>query len=350
MLVRRAIGLGVLALALGACGSKSATGADAGVVDAGPVDAGLRDAGPNDAGALDAGPEDAGAPDSGIIDAGPVDAGRLARGEYLLTLDAGAFPPTPAHPSALVYIPDGFNLAPPLDVIVYIHGFNNCVVNIVRDAGESCDPDAGLPVSNAYALEAQLDASGKNAILLAPEIAFDQATGAPGTLADDGGFRALLAEALVDMQPVLGTFTVDDVGTVVLASHSGGYQAAAGIATRGGVPVQELWLFDSLYGDFSDFDAWVNQDLASLSTLQRRFADVYTCCGGTLANSQDMADRAASWVGADSGVLVDDRTTDTWPPATYLHGLLFKSSALAHDGVPRYYFQQLLQTSSLRDR
>ena len=65
---------------------------------------------------------------------------------------------------------------------------------------------------------------------------------------------------------------------------------------------------------------------------------------------QAMADRAAGWVGADSGALVDDRTTSTWPPETYAHGLLFKSSALSHDGVPRYYFQQLLQTSGLRGR
>jgi len=340
MRLRRFVELASLAFVLGACSAGTPT-----IADAGPIDAGFADAGPTDAGLADAGPLDAGAED-----AGPLDAGRLARGEYLLTLDAGAFPPTSAHPSALVYVPEGFSLARPLDVIVYIHGFDNCVVNIVRDAGESCDPEAGTPVRNAYNLEAQLDASGKNAILLAPEIDFDQSTGAPGTLGDDGGFRALLAETLQDMQPVLGNVTVDDVGIVILASHSGGYQAAAGIAQRGGVPVQELWLFDSLYGDFTDFDDWVNTELASFSTLQRRFADVYTCCGGTLDNSQAMADRAATWVGADSGVLVDDRTTDTWPPDTYLHGLLFKSSALAHDAVPRYYFQQLLQTSSLPNR
>ena len=56
------------------------------------------------------------------------------------------------------------------------------------------------------------------------------------------------------------------------------------------------------------------------------------------------------WVGTDGGTLVDDRTSSTWTPDIYAHGLLFKFSALAHDGVPRYYFGQLLQTSSLPDK
>jgi hypothetical protein len=70
--------------------------------------------------------------------------------------------------------------------------------------------------------------------------------------------------------------------------------------------------------------------------------------GGTLANSQAMADRAATWVPASE--LVDDRTSSTWPDSTYAHGLLFKFSMLSHDGVPRYYFGKLVSTSSLPAR
>src|SRR5262249_22936127 len=98
----------------------------------------------------------------------------------------------------------------------------------------------------------------------------------------------------------------------------------------------------------AQFDAWVMSDLGDLATLSRRFADVYTQGGGTLANSQAMADRAAGWVPSDE--IVDDRSTATWPDATYRHGLLFKLSALSHDGVPRYYFERLLSTSSLSPR
>ena len=289
------------------------------------------------------GSDDAG----GIGDAG---ATRIGPATIDLTLDAGAFAPTAAHPSALVYVPSRFDPTPPLSLIVYLHGFDNCVDNIVRDAGAACTP--GGPVRSAYALAAQLESSGKNALLLAPELDFDQATGDPGNLGSAGGLKALVAETLADLAPLLGTVTVADLGTLVLVSHSGGYQAAAAIATRGGLPVSELYLLDSLYGNSADFDAWVKSDLPGLAgaTPRHRFADVYTSGGGTLANSQAMADRARGWALPDGGVLVDDRTTATWPEETYHHGLLFKLSGLSHDGVPRYYFGQLVQSSQLQAR
>jgi hypothetical protein len=271
---------------------------------------------------------------------------------YTFTLDAGAFPPTTAHPSVLVYIPSGFDATPPLSLVVYIHGFDNCVENIVRDAGQSCDADAGTPVRSAYALAAQLEASHKNALLICPEVAFDQRSGATGNLGVAGGFLALLGETLADLAPALGPVTVNDVGTVVVASHSGGYTVAEAIINRGGVPVDELYLFDSLYGLVANFEQWIDADRTSFAGAPpaRRFANVYTCCGGTLANSQAMADWAAAWVPPDAGMLVDDRTTSTWPLATFEHGLLFKLSALPHDGVPAYYFKPLLSTSQLPDK
>ncbi|MSP61961.1 MAG: hypothetical protein EXR72_16845 [Myxococcales bacterium] len=303
---------------------------------------------------------DGGAPDHAVAPADrdlaltPVDAthddlSRLGPATYLLRLDAGAFPPTKAHPSALVYLPSSFRPAPPIPVIVFLHGWNNCVENVVRDAGASCNPGPGTPSRQAYSLAAQLEASGKNALLLCPEVVFDQPTGDPGNLGKTGGFRALLDETLKNLAPLLGPLTADDVGPVALASHSGGYQAAGAIATRGGVPVAEIFLLDSLYGNTADFDAWVKKDLPALAGANpaRRFADVYTAGGGTLQNSQQMAVRAKSWVVGDPGILVDDRTQADWPAATYHHGLLFKYSGLSHDGVVRYYFGQLVASSSL---
>ncbi|MGZ3441828.1 MAG: hypothetical protein ACXVDD_20050, partial [Polyangia bacterium] len=147
----------------------------------------------------------------------PTDGGTpAAAATYLLTLDAGAFPPTSAHPSALVYLPRGFDPTPPLSIIVYIHGFSNCVENIVRDAGGECTPDAGT--RSAYALTAQLEATNKNAILLAPEIDYDLQTGNPGNLGTTDGFRALLTETLADLAGPLHGATVADVGTVIVAS------------------------------------------------------------------------------------------------------------------------------------
>lgn len=267
---------------------------------------------------------------------------------YLLTLDAGAFPKTPDHPSALLYVPSNFVPTAPISLVVYIHGFNNCVENIVRPtaSGQSCK--SGGPVRNAYNLIGQLETSGRNALLLCPEVAFDRASSDPGRLGTINGFRTLLKEALGQVQTDLGRIDVDQLKPVVVASHSGGYAAAAGIAERGGVPISEVYLLDSLYGNSGDFENWMRHDLGSFSgsAPHRRFASIYTDGGGTLANNQALATMARGFL-PEPGVLVDDRTTATWPQATYGHGLLFKRSALAHDGVPRYYFGTLLSTSSL---
>jgi hypothetical protein len=261
--------------------------------------------------------------------------GRVLR----LWLDHGVFPQTPAHPSALVYVPAHFDATPPLNLVVYLHGFNNCVDNVIRSTNGSC----GSGTRNSYALAAQLEASQKNALLLLPEVAYDRASADPGQLAVDNGFQALLGEVLGKLGDV-GNYTLNDVGTVIVASHSGGYKAAAGIANQGGVYVSEVWLLDSLYGETDQFDTWVTSDLDSIGAAARRFAAVYTATGGTLANSQAMATRAAGWVDASS--LVDDRTTATLSTTAFQHGLVFKRTGLSHDGVPRYYFLKLLSSSS----
>lgn len=267
---------------------------------------------------------------------------------FLLTLDKGAFPPSPQYPSALVYLPAGFEPTPPVSLIVYIHGFNNCVENVVRKLSDAkpCTP-GGAP-RNPHDLIGQLEASGKKAMLLLPEVAFDRASADPGTLGTPDGFRALLGEVLQKLAGSLDGLQLSGIGTVAVASHSGGYQVAAGIAVRGGVPINEVYLLDSLYGNSADFEAWIRQDLPALSGAvpRRRFASIYTDSGGTLMNSQALAKAAAAFV-TDPGVLIDDRTTATWPLETYHHGLLFKRSMLTHDAVPRYYFQTLIATSGL---
>jgi len=265
-------------------------------------------------------------------------------GTFTYELDAGAYPPTSAHPSVLVYLPSGYRPIVPLAVLVYIHGFDNCVENIIRDAGQECTPGAG--VRDAYSLAAQLENSGKNVMFVAPEIAYDQATGDPGNLGATNGLRALLTETFADLAPVIGAHTVDQIGTLIVSSHSGGYWATAMIASKGGVPVNEIWLLDSLYGYSSTFDAWIKSDLpgAQATPPTHRFADVYTSGGGTLANSQALADTYP----LDGGWVVDDRVpANTWTDDVYQHGVLFKYSGLAHNDVPRYYFGHLTSTSQL---
>jgi len=270
----------------------------------------------------------------------------LDRATVPLAIEAGAFPPSPSYPNVIVYVPQGFEATAPIDLVVHVHGFDNCITNVLGDSNEPCSP--GGAVRNAYHLASQLEASARNALLVLPEVAFDEASGDPGRLGTTNGFRALLDETLASLPAPLGPLGLSSIGKVIVSVHSGGYRAVAAMITIGGVHVDEVWLFDALYGNTLSYDQWVMLDLASFTTRVRRFADVYTDTGGTETNSQAMANRVAMWV--DPSVLVDDRTTTTWPDTTYAHGLLFKRSALSHDDVPRYYFEHMLATSQLAAR
>jgi hypothetical protein len=269
-----------------------------------------------------------------------------------LQLENGAFPPTqPSLPNAIVHLPAGYSPSLPLDVVVYLHGWSNCIENAIRDTPGTCV--AGGTTHNSYALMTQLAASKKNALLLVPELAFEQQSSAIGKLANSDSFLALVDEALKDprVAPLLRGAAAAQVDRLLIASHSGAYTAAAAILDHGGLEVTDTWLLDSLYGDVATFNSWVTGDKDLFrAPWTHRFASVYTTTGGTLTNSQNMADAAAGWFSSDATVLLDDRTTDTLTADQYAHGLIFKHSALAHDAVPRYYFQKMLETSGLPDR
>lgn len=264
-----------------------------------------------------------------------------------LQLEHGAFAAIGEAPNAVVVIPRGYRGGGPLDVVVFLHGWYNCVTNAVGAVNSPCT-DGGV-ARQAYDVAGQLEAAGRQALLLAPELRVDAGSSDPGALAEPGQFGALLDDVMRELGPRLAQ-DVADLRHVIVAAHSGGYWAAAEILGGGGHDVDEVWLLDGLYGELATFDAWL-ADPAAAAALQatppqRRLATIYTAGGGTLANSQAMADRAVAWLGDH---MLDDRTTATLLPEAYAVGGLFKRSGLSHDDVPRYYLEQLLATSVLPD-
>jgi pimeloyl-ACP methyl ester carboxylesterase len=254
------------------------------------------------------------------------------RGETLrFALDHAAVMGTSDRPNAVVYVPDGYDASHP-EVVVFLHGFYNCAANVLRGANGTC----GGAVRNAYNLAGQLDAAGKHPLLVVPELAYDRASSDPGDFATPGVFSSMIDDLFAALGDRAGS--VDNLAHVVVASHSGGYRAAAAIATAGGKRVDELWLLDSLYGETDAFDAFAQRPPA-------RFTDIYTVGGGTLAASQAMIGRVAAW--EDASEIVDDRGKKILTDDDFEHAFVWKQSGLAHDDVPRYYFGRLLATSGL---
>jgi hypothetical protein len=64
-------------------------------------------------------------------------------------------------------------------------------------------------------------------------------------------------------------------GHVVAGGHSGGYVAIADILAKGGQRVDEVWLFDALYGHVDDFMNWIYGD-----TTGHYFVHWFTNKGG----------------------------------------------------------------------
>ena len=266
-------------------------------------------------------------------------------------LDTGAFP-TDGHPDVAVHVPDGFDACAPHGVVVFFHGFHNCVANVIGASPTECTPGAG--VRSAFALADQVDAAGVNAVLVAVEARHDEASSDPGALAESGRLRALLDELYdVHLSPLLGRPTgIDDVDHVVLASHSGGYVALARCLTDGGLVVDEVELFDSLYGELATYRSWLDTNLLAFDSAARaphRFALVFTDGGGTASQSRALGADVESWLAmrGDPANLLFDTTTATLEPPAFRTPIVVKRSALSHDGVVSYYFERFLRGSDL---
>lgn len=148
----------------------------------------------------------------------------------------------------LFHVPRHFDPARPFAVVVFIHGHR---AELTRT------------LLGDYQLGRQIDESGANVILIAPQMALDAADSHPGKLAEPDGLDRLLDEAA----GVLAQHANLDRGAVahapiVLAAFSGGYRTIAYCLERGGVPrrVAGVVLLDAIYGERERLRAWLTTD------------------------------------------------------------------------------------------
>ena len=155
----------------------------------------------------------------------------------------------------------------------------------------------------------------------------------------------MVNEVLARMAPVLGNRSVADIAHLGVMSHSGGYQAAAAIVRQRPPALRTVALLDSLYGNQSDFAAWVSDNARGFTPGGGfRIADIFTDGGGTAAKSRALANavgQSLSSVGL-AGFLLDEDAGRTLSLQEYeAHPALFKRSGLSHIDVSRHYPQWL---------
>jgi hypothetical protein len=150
----------------------------------------------------------------------------------------------------LLHIPANFNVKKPGVIIVFFHGFGARVDRDIRDRQQ---------------VPAQISESRSNAVLVAPQFAFDAADSSPGKFWEPGAFARFLREAARNLAKLQGDRKTERIFAnmpVVIVSYSGGYLPLAWVLHNGGVGgrLRGVVLLDSLYGELDKFEEWITSD------------------------------------------------------------------------------------------
>jgi len=147
----------------------------------------------------------------------------------------------------LLHIPSGFDINRPAVMVVFFHGHG---ANLTRD------------VLSRQNVPEQINLSGVNAVLVAPQFAVDAADSSPGHFWEPGGFARFVGEASTKLAGLSGNPIKAKQFTnlpVIIVAYSGGYLPAAWSIRNGGLGkrLHGVVLLDGLYGEIDDFAKWI---------------------------------------------------------------------------------------------
>ena len=147
----------------------------------------------------------------------------------------------------LVALPAGFDLRKKAAIVVFFHGNN---ATLQRDV-----------VDRQHVLD-QIQNSGFNAALVAPQFAVDALDSSAGKFWEPGEFAQFMGEASVALANLWGTRTARNAFQslpIILVAYSGGYNPAAYVLTLGGENnrIRGVVLLDALIGESEKFASWI---------------------------------------------------------------------------------------------
>jgi len=149
---------------------------------------------------------------------------------------------------SLLYLPAGFDPRLPILIVVYLHG-----------QGATLERD----IVERQQVPRQLAESGKNVVLVAPQLAVNATDSSAGNFWKPGQFALYIDEAAERLMRLYGDKRVGpafNAASVVLVSYSGGYMSTAYMLAYGGAAhrIKGVILMDSLYGEEDKFAAWIS--------------------------------------------------------------------------------------------
>jgi len=160
--------------------------------------------------------------------------------------------------SVLILWPSLLKKPGTLNIVFWFHGWRNNI-------------DTAL---SYYRLKEQFLAANRNAILVLAETTKNAPDSYGGKLEQPGVFASLVDDVLGELKKNKLIGKNCKTGNIVLAGHSGAFRVIARILQNGGMKVQEVELFDALYGETNLYDNWIRSDSS------HRFIHWYTNQGG----------------------------------------------------------------------
>jgi len=148
---------------------------------------------------------------------------------------------------SLLFLPQGFNPQLPALIVLYLHGNGATLERDVRDR---------------QSVVRQLADSGRNVVLVAPQLAVDAADSSAGNFWRPGYLAKYLDEAAERLMRLFGdrrAGAVFNAAPVIIVAYSGGYLPAIYSLARGGAEhrVRGVMLMDALYGEEPKVAAWL---------------------------------------------------------------------------------------------
>jgi hypothetical protein len=147
----------------------------------------------------------------------------------------------------LLHIPPGFDPKRPAVMVVFFHGHGADLARDVRDRQR---------------VPAQITAAGANAVLVAPQFAFDAADSSAGKFWEPNGFKRFLDEAAQKLAKMYGdprSAAAFGNMPIVIVAYSGGFGPTLAVLDRGGANsrIHGLVLLDALYAGIDKFADWI---------------------------------------------------------------------------------------------
>lgn len=147
----------------------------------------------------------------------------------------------------LLHIPPGFDPRRPAVMVVFFHGHGADLARDVRDRQR---------------VPAQITAAGANAVLVAPQFAFDAADSSAGKFWEPNGFKRFLNEATAKLAKLYGaprSAAAFARMPIVIVAYSGGFGPTLAVLEHGGVGsrLRGIVLLDALYSGIDKFADWI---------------------------------------------------------------------------------------------